>query len=84
MKINANFNYYSFALKCLAYENLRRLKDPGITNCGSQKHIPMNRRPLYLAKQSDMKKFNREQMIMTLLVGAFILGIFIYRYFFMF
>ena len=31
-----------------------------------------------------MKKFSREQMIFALLVGAIILGITIYRYFFMF
>jgi hypothetical protein len=31
-----------------------------------------------------MKKFSREQMIFALLVGAVILGITIYRYFFMF
>jgi hypothetical protein len=31
-----------------------------------------------------MKKFSREQMIVALLVGAIILGIFIYRYFYMF
>ncbi len=31
-----------------------------------------------------MKKFSREQMIFALLVGALILGIFIYRYLYMF
>jgi hypothetical protein len=31
-----------------------------------------------------MKKFSREQMIFALLVGVIILGITIYRYFFMF
>ncbi len=31
-----------------------------------------------------MKKFSREQMIFALLVGALIMGIFIYRYFYMF
>jgi len=31
-----------------------------------------------------MKKFSREQMIFALLVGAVILGIAIYRYFFLF
>ena len=30
-----------------------------------------------------MKKFSREQLIFALLVGAIILGITIYRYFFM-
>jgi hypothetical protein len=32
----------------------------------------------------SMKKFSREQMIFALLVGGVILGITIYRYFFMF
>ena len=31
-----------------------------------------------------MKKFNRDQMIFALLVGAVILGITLFRYFFMF
>jgi hypothetical protein len=31
-----------------------------------------------------MKKFGPEQMFFALLVGALILGIFIYRYFYMF
>jgi hypothetical protein len=31
-----------------------------------------------------MKKFSRDQMIFTLLVGAIILGITLFRYFFMF
>ena len=31
-----------------------------------------------------MKKFSREQMIFALLVGAVILGITMFRYFFMF
>jgi hypothetical protein len=31
-----------------------------------------------------MKKFSRDQMIFALLVGAVILGIMIFRYFFMF
>jgi hypothetical protein len=35
-------------------------------------------------KVGQMKKFSREQMIFALLVGAIILGITIYRYFFMF